>query len=124
MKMKDKETVINYYEKFVSEVKSGKLIFALKGPNGFPVCESNENEEFKIMLFWGDVIKAKVFKNANYKDHEIVGITMEQYINQWMVGMKKDSMLVGPNWDKDGFGLEVAPDDVVKRLTQVQQKFL
>jgi hypothetical protein len=97
------------YENFIKRVSDCKTVWGLKSEDGWCVCESNEYEDTVVMLFWSDEAYARQCAVEEWSHYKPTSIPLEEFMNNWIYGMKKDELLVGVNWNAKLIGLEVEP---------------
>lgn len=106
------------YEKFIKEVSKTETVWGLKLKNkdGWAVVLSNEYEDAEVMLFWSEKRLAKLCIVEEWMEYEVNSITLENFMNNWLIGLDEDDLLVGLNWDFNLIGLEVEPIDLLNDL--------
>lgn len=106
------------YEKFIKEVSKTETVWGLKLKNedGWAVALSNEYEDAEVMLFWSEKRLAKLCIVEEWMEYEVNSITLENFMNNWLIGLDEDDLLVGLNWDFNLIGLEVEPIDLLNDL--------
>jgi hypothetical protein len=79
---------------------------------GFPAPRSRSGE--RAMPFWSLESRArKVIDNVDAYQGFAFRMTLEEFENNWLVGMAKDGLLVGINWaGSRAVGYDMTPDDV------------
>lgn len=112
------------YEKFIKEVSKTETVWGLKLKNedGWAVALSNEYEDAEVMLFWSDKRLAKLCIAEEWIEYEVNSITLENFMNNWLIGLDEDDLLVGLNWDFNLIGLEVEPIDLLNDLEKYSKK--
>jgi hypothetical protein len=102
--------------RFVQRVAAAEIVWALKDGNGFAWCESNEEEDREVLVFWSDRAYAARAGKTEFPKHEVVTIPLFDFLFRWLPGMSDDQVLAGPNWTGDLTGLEVDPDALLEEL--------
>lgn len=67
------------------------------------------------MPFWSSKTRVeKIIKTAAaYASFEPHSITLDDFLNDWIPGLKKDGLLIGVNWSgPKATGYDIAPDEV------------
>ncbi len=107
------------YERFIHRVRQSREVWGLKSPEGWAFCPSSEQEERDVLVFWSDRAYATRHAKEGWSRHKPAAIPLDTFIDRWLHGMHEDGALVGPNWDAHLCGLEVEPQIVARRLTEV-----
>lgn len=116
--VQDTATVQRSYERFLERISNSKLVWGLRHPqSGWATCQSNNIENTDVLLFWSDRAYAKRCCKGEWEVFIPTAIELDEFINNWLQGMCKDGVLVGPNWDGNLIGCEVEPGEVARRLT-------
>jgi hypothetical protein len=68
------------------------------------------------MPFWSDRAYAARAAREEWGAYTPTAIPLAAFIDTWLAGMQKDGVLVGPNWDANGCGLELLPDALAEDL--------
>jgi hypothetical protein len=77
---------------------------------------SEKHAETNVMPFWSQPEYAQCHITDDWTDHEVVAIALEEFMDDWLMGMHTDVVLVGINWDADLEGEEYEPLDVLHVL--------
>ncbi|MHC0444841.1 DUF2750 domain-containing protein [Flavobacterium sp. 3-218] len=106
------------YEKFIKKVCETNIVYGLKNEMGFATSASNELEDeegnpIEIICFWSEEIRAKVCSKNGWEDYKPVEIQLNDFIENWCVGMDNDGLLVGLNFDQNMFGYEIEGYDLI-----------
>jgi len=97
------------YTRFVERVAASETVWALKGPDGYAWCESNEDPEQQVLLFWSDRAYAARAGKAEFPECEVSTIPLFDFLFRWLPGMSDDGALAGANWTGQLIGLEGEP---------------
>lgn len=100
-------------DRFLQRVAAAERVWALRGPDGFAVCDSNppddDDEPRPVLLFWSDEAYADAARKAEYPDHTVADLSLFDFLFRWLPGMEKDGVLAGTNYTADLAGLETEP---------------
>lgn len=69
------------------------------------------------MPFWSDRADARRAAVDEWSDYVPTPLTLEQFLDPWLPGMRRDRVLVGTNWDAQNCGLEIEPDELARSLS-------
>lgn len=105
------------YDRFVSRVSSGGIVWGLKHRKGWAVCPSNEYE-CELYLFWSDEAYARQHCVDEWSDYVPTPINLDAFLNNWLPGMERDELLVGVQFNADMAGLEVEPSQLAEDLSK------
>jgi hypothetical protein len=104
------------HDLFIRRVKETGAVWGLKADDDWAVCESNEYEDQVVFPFWSDEADARIHCVDEWADYAPVSIPVDEFAQDWLVGMEEDDVLVGTNWDADLSGAEVEPMDLAEEL--------
>lgn len=102
------------YERFMSEAEDTGCVWTLEGPEGFVVCASNVSETVDVMPFWSQPEFAQVHCVEEWQGYEVVPVSLEEFLDDWLPGMHEDLIMVGVNWNAAMEGDEVEPLDLLE----------
>ncbi len=106
------------YQRFIEHIQESGLVWGLQSDDGWVIVDSAEYEETEVMPFWSDEAYAKQHCVGEWAHFAPVSVTLEEFVEDWLVGMDEDGVLVGPNWNDQLEGLEVEPAEIAKRLAE------
>jgi hypothetical protein len=127
----DRATIQANHDRFIARVIESEQVWALKGPTGYAYCESNDfecndadasdpsdeaNQPKAVLVFWSDRAYAARAQKTEFQDHEVVDITLFDFLFRWLSGIERDGGLVGLNWTADLAGLEADPGAVSNQI--------
>ena len=107
------------FDRFIKRVKESREIWGLRSPKGWAFCPSNEHEGRDALVFWSDRAYAVRHAKDGWSSYEPTPIPLDAFIDRWLHGMRQDQVLVGLNWDAHLCGLEVEPEEVARKLTEI-----
>ncbi len=103
----------NYHQFFEEAVNTG-CVWGLQHTDGsWALSASERNSDTNVMPFWSQPEFAQCHATDDWADHEVVAISLEEFMEDWLMGMHTDVLLVGINWDQDLEGDEYEPLDVL-----------
>lgn len=106
---------------FFREAVTHGVVFAIRDEGGFPAPLNSSG--VRSMPFWSLESRAmKVIANVPaYAGFEPVAVTLDDFRSRWLPGLVDDGIHVGINWSGHAAtGYDLAPDDVLWRLTHNQ----
>jgi hypothetical protein len=106
------------HQRFIQRVIAAEAVWGLKGPEGFAYCESHEDEEKSVLVFWSDRAYAARAQKSQFPECEPEEIPLFDFLFRWLPGMSRDGALAGTNWSKDLVGLETDPDELADQITE------
>jgi len=113
-------TVKQRYERFVKKVCETGIVYGLKNAEGFATSESNDFEDedgaLELICFWSEKGLAQFCAKEEWWEYEPTEISLENFIENWCIGMYNDGLIVGVNFDQNLFGFEIEPLNMVKAL--------
>ena len=102
--------------RFMAEAIDHGCIWGLEGPDGWAICASEKYETTDVMPFWSQPEFAQAHCKDEWEGYQVVPVSLEEFLDDWLPGMHEDVFLVGPNWTEDLEGLEVEPLDLLKEF--------
>lgn len=108
------------YQRFIEHLQESGQVWGLKSPDGWVVVDSTEFEDAEVMPFWSEEAYARQHCVDEWKDFKPVAMDLEEFVEDWLVGMTEDGVLVGPNWNAELDGLEIEPVEIAKLLSGEQ----
>jgi len=119
--IQDEQTIKFRYEKFIQTICLNETVFALEGEDGFATSYSNELEDeegnpFDLLCFWSDKAGANACIHSEWSGYQISAIPLAEFLENWCIGMSNDGLLVGTNFDRNLFGYEVDPLELLLEI--------
>lgn len=116
--LQDHITVENRHKDFIKKITETETVYALKDGNGYATSYSNESEyedseEVQIICFWSDAARAKSCIENQWNHYEPSPIPLNEFVENWCLGMNSDGLLVGTNFDSNLFGYEAEPLELI-----------
>lgn len=120
-----------HHEKFIKKVCETNIVYSLKNEIGFATSNSNQvveedGEPVEIICFWSEEIRARVCAKNGWKNYETVEIELNDFIENWCIGMDNDGLLAGINFDHNMFGYEIEGYhlilELIKELKKIQKE--
>ncbi|MDP5208557.1 DUF2750 domain-containing protein [Microbulbifer sp. 2205BS26-8] len=102
--------------RFLPEAADQGCVWALRGEEGFALCESMKRPQTGVIPFWSQRVFAEVHCADDWAGYEAVAIDLEEFIDDWLTGMHEDVLLVGLNWNGELEGVELEPLDLLEQL--------
>lgn len=109
-------------QRFIRRVIDAETVHALKSDSGFAICESNEDEEQDVILFWSDRAYAERARKAEFPEYETAEISLFDFLFRWLSGMSGDGVLAGANWSGQLVGIESDPEELKEQITDQMPK--
>lgn len=106
-----------HWNAFLKEVIKNQSVWTIRDEDGFP--EPLNSEGKRAMPFWSTRKRVeKIIETVeSYSHFTIYQISLEEFKQRWLAGMKRDSILVGVNWSgTSALGFDIEPDIVLGRL--------
>jgi hypothetical protein len=110
------------HRRFVERIVASETVWMLDSGNGAAYCESNEEEERPVLMFWSDRAYSERVRQAGFEDCQIDSCSLFDFLFRWLPGMEGDGALVGTNWSGDLAGTECEPavlhEEIVAAMTE------
>jgi hypothetical protein len=101
------------YQQFFDDAISTGCVWGLQGDDGWAQCDSEKYESTTVIPFWSQPEFVEAHQADEWKHYEIVAVSLEEFLDDWLTGMHTDVLLVGINWDAQLNGLDYEPLDVL-----------
>jgi hypothetical protein len=114
----NEQTLKQRHEKFIETICANEKVYALEGEDGFATSYSNELEDedcnpLDVLCFWSDKAGANACIHSEWTGYQITEIPLAEFLENWCIGMSNDGLLVGTNFDRNLFGYEVDPLEIL-----------
>ena len=123
--LRDAATCQENYQRFVQRVVVSGEAWVLSSESGAAFCESNEQDDTDVILFFSDSAYAKRVQKQSIPGQDVERVDLFDLLYRWLPGMKQDGVLAGPNWTGDLVGLEIEPEELqgefVKQMSEEQR---
>jgi hypothetical protein len=119
--IQDQITLEDRHKNFVKKISEREIVYALKNDDGYATSNSNEIEEdgdnpVEIICFWSDKSIAESCIENEWSEYEVSELNLSEFLENWCVGMNNDGLIVGTNFDKNMFGYEIEPLDLILEI--------
>ena len=109
------------YKKFIKKVCDTEIVYTLECEEGLATSSSNyyedeEGEDVQIICFWSEKALAKSCIKDGWNNYEVSEMPLSLFMENWCVGMYNDELLIGADFDRNMFGYEAEPADLILEL--------
>jgi hypothetical protein len=107
---------------FRREVTQEGRVFAIRDAEGFPAPADSDGR--RAVPFWSKPTRAqRVVEHVEaYRGFEVVPVTVDVWLDEWMPRLRRDSLLVGVNWaGSRATGFDLTPDQVVHWFAELEK---
>lgn len=116
--LQDHSIVKLRHERFVKKVCETKIVFGLKNNDGFATSSSNEFDDeegnpVQLICFWAERALANSCRKLDWENYELIELSLEEFIENWCIGLYNDGLLVGTSFDQNMFGYEAEPLELI-----------
>lgn len=125
--LQDQITLKNRYKDFIRKVCETETVYGLKDDQGYATSYSNDleyedGEPVQLICFWSDAARAKSCVDREWNRYEASSIPLNEFLENWCLGMNSDGLLVGVNFDSNLLGYEAEPLELVIEMIAELQK--
>ncbi len=112
---------LNRAKRFISDISENNKVFYILHPKGGAfLCTSNEffdenQMPAPVIPVWSSKYHPYAKKYAD--ELEIKEIDFEEFYHQMLPAMIHDQMILGLNWDQNGFGTEMTASEVYEQIS-------
>ncbi|MBP2615354.1 DUF2750 domain-containing protein [Chryseobacterium jejuense] len=125
--LQDQITLKNRYKAFIRKVSETETVYGLKDDKGYATSYSNDleyedGEPVQIICFWADAARAKSCVSKEWNRYEASPIPLNEFLENWCLGMNSDGLIVGADFDSNLFGYEAEPLELVLEIIEELKK--
>ena len=106
------------YQQFIEQVVATGSVWGLSQGEAWATSSSAEYEDADVILFWSDEASAAACATDDWEEYNPEAVSIEEFLENWCVGMYDDHLLAGPNWSEDLLGDEVEPLELALHVVQ------
>ena len=102
---------------FYRHVARSGRVWTIRDSGGFPAPADSAGQ--RSMPFWSSVSRAQrvIDTVAAYRGFVVHELSLEEFRDRWLPGLRRDGLLVGVNWSGAGAtGYDVEPDAVLASI--------
>ncbi|MDN3692860.1 DUF2750 domain-containing protein [Chryseobacterium tructae] len=125
--LQDHITLQNRYKDFIRKICETKIVYGLKDGKGYATSYSNDleyedGEPVQIICFWSDAARAKSCVYNEWSRYEPTPIPLDEFLENWCLGMNSDGLIVGIDFDRNLFGYEAEPLELALEIIEELRK--
>ena len=111
------DTAEEYRQDFIDTAKENRTIWGLWSEAAvWATIDSDRDFDTEVILFWADRESAEKHQQDEWRDHALIAIPLEEFLETTIPEMTEEGVLIGPNWDEDFIGLELSPTALAEQL--------
>lgn len=121
--LQDQMTLKNRYSDFIKQVSDSEIVYALKGDKGYATSYSSEMEDedgdaVQLVCFWSNESYAKSCIENEWSDYSIDTLSLNDFLENWCLGMNSEGIIVSINFDNNLFGFEIEPLKIILEIIE------
>ena len=102
------------FDRLIVESLENGCVWGLKDKDdNWALVDSDQVSGIDVIPFWSNQQLAEMHCTDQWAIYEPVAIAMEEFLDDWLIGMHEDVIRVGVNWNQDLEGQEVEPLDLL-----------
>ena len=113
-------TLEKRYQQFIQTICQNAQVFALKLPQQDQYAflpsaheEYEDGEPVGVVCFWSSAARARDCCREEWADYEIAAFGLAEFLESWCLMLAGDGLLIGAELDRNLFGWEAEPVDVL-----------
>ena len=106
------------HQLFIQQVVESSMVWGLYCPDGWANADSCEFEDVVVYPFWSSADLAKICSVEEWKIYQPKSLELAEFLENWCVGMHKEYILPGVNWDEQMDGKELESLDLALQIVQ------
>ncbi|MCG7656448.1 DUF2750 domain-containing protein [Wielerella bovis] len=110
------------YTHFIQHTVRTRLVYSLQDREDFfAECPSEEyydelGQPIAVWCFWNSETDALACQQEEWENFALATFSLDEFMNEILLDMDADAKLVGVAFDKDLFGTEIEPIDLLSDL--------
>lgn len=125
--LQDHITLKNRYQDFIRKVSETEIVYGLKDDKGYATSYSNDleyedGEPVQLICFWANAARAKSCVDREWNQYEASPIPLNEFLENWCLGMNSDRLMVGVDFDSNLFGYEAEPLELALEIIKELKK--
>ena len=105
------------FDRLIVECLEQGCIWGLQdNDENWALVGSSDHDNIDVIPFWSSKPLAQALCNDEWSIYQPVAIEMEEFLDDWLLGMHSDVLLVGINWNLDLEGDEIEPLDLLEEF--------
>jgi len=100
----------------VESLERGCVWWLCDSEGNWAMVPSDEDADVGVIPFWSDKPLAEQLCVDEWSVYEPVAIAMEEFLDDWLMGMHEDVHRAGVNWNEDLEGQELEPLDLLEEF--------
>jgi hypothetical protein len=112
----DKSTADQNLQLFIEEVAQHEVVWGLHCKQGWANADSHEFDDTVVYTFWSNRALAKACAVEEWSIFRPETLALPEFLENWCVGMYKEYIMAGTNWDSDLFGKEIEPLELAFKI--------
>ena len=105
-------------KQFIRDVVTAEKVWGLHCEEGWSNADSCELEDTVVYPFWSSDTLAKECAQDEWKVYAPKHLHLPEFLENWCIGMYKEYILAGINWDVNLEGSEVDSIDLALQIVQ------
>jgi hypothetical protein len=106
----------NYDRLIIESLEQGCIWGLRDGDDNWAMVESSIDPKIGVIPFWSNQDLAAQLCADEWAIYTPVAIAMEEFLDDWLIGMHEDVLRVGINWNTDLEGQELEPLDLLEEF--------
>ena len=118
----DISAVEDQKQQFITQAVNLEKVWGLHCEQGWSNADSCELEDTVVYPFWSAEDKAKICAVDEWSVYSPKFLHLSEFLENWCIGMYKEYILAGINWDPNLEGPEVDSIDLALKIVQEIKK--
>lgn len=106
------------YSAFFTDAVETGCVWGLESAEGWAQCASEKHSNTAVIPFWSQPEYAQSHQQGEWQGYNVTAIALDEFLEDWLLGMHKDVLLVGINWNAQLEGEEYEPLDILHDFDQ------
>lgn len=113
--------LLEKHQAFIKTVCKNEAVWGLENSEGFATSSSEEYEDengelIGLICFWSEEKLAAACIQDDWSDYKPTKIPLNEFFENWCLGMSNDGLMAGTDFDNEMFGHEVDTLELILEL--------
>ncbi|OWP83478.1 hypothetical protein BWK59_10250 [Flavobacterium davisii] len=119
--MKNDIQIIQRHQEFIKTICETKKVYTLVNSEIYSLSYANnyqdeEGNPIAILCVWSQKKYAQICQNEEWANYKVEEIDLVDFIENWCIGLDSDAMMAGIEFDKNLYGYEADPLELILEI--------
>ncbi|MFK7049208.1 MULTISPECIES: DUF2750 domain-containing protein [Flavobacterium] len=119
--MKNDIQIIQRHQEFIKTICETEKVYTLVNSEIYSLSYANnyqdeEGNPIAILCVWSQKKYAQICQNEEWANYKVEEIDLVDFIENWCIGLDSDAMMAGIEFDKNLYGYEADPLELILEI--------